>query len=353
MQALPKSPDLIPNWPKNQEKDYQKVMDQNGGPTKYVGTYKKDGVRLQLGFAPTTLSRSFKEPQSVLVRERFKEFNDICILENIALDGEFYMHGLKFNEIYRYYANTDVTREEYRLQLEKEFKKNDKKFYKDYNNRTIGFLTHFHEDLKFWLFDGRVIDRPDLVRFEDRMREIINRLSIYFLEDVLVLPTMYRFNNLEHIMDEYESALNNGYEGLVLTHVDHEYKFGRTRLNIGTIIKMKDDAKEYDGQVVDIIEGDKVKEGAERQIDHRGKSHASGLKGDREPSGKAKAILTHFEGLGTFKVSLEGFNDEDKLELLKNKDNYIGRHFTYSGMAPVKDYPRHAFAGFNCWRDDK
>ena len=37
--------------------------------------------------------------------------------------------------------------------------------------------------------------------------------------------------------------------------------------------------------------------------------------------------------------------------LLENKYKYIGKHFKYHAMAPVKDFPRHAY--FDTWRDEK
>jgi hypothetical protein len=37
--------------------------------------------------------------------------------------------------------------------------------------------------------------------------------------------------------------------------------------------------------------------------------------------------------------------------MLENKEEFIGRHFMYTAMKPVKDLPRHAY--FKNWRDEK
>ena len=82
-----------------------------------------------------------------------------------------------------------------------------------------------------------------------------------------------------------------------------------------------------------------------------GRSTTSQKKEDRKKNGKAKGFLIKYEGIGSFLVGLRGFNDDAKKELLKNKTKYIGMHFKYKAMKPVKDFPRHAF--FDCWRDEK
>ena len=348
-------PNLIPNNPKDGSftKEFRNaIIEKNGGIGEYLATYKKDGCRLQLGLGPEILTRSLKTPQSVLVKQRFSELNALCAELGIAIDGEFYMHGLKFNEVFRFFSNTDVTRPEVRLQLEKELAKNPNKFHKDYDGRSIDFLTTFHDELKFWLFDGIVLDRPDLVGFEERMEEIFSRLSKHPLNELpIVIDSFTKFETTEQLDKLFDMVLSRGWEGLVLTHKDHQYKFGRNTIKQGTILKLKDDNREYDGIVLDVEEATQVIEGTAKTVNELGNSKTSKKKGDREPSGLAKGFVVQFENLGTFTVGLRGFDNEAKRELLVNKQNYIGRHFKYSGMPPVKDFPRSVY--FDTWRDEK
>lgn len=346
-------PNLIPNNPKDGSVDLDKIIQKNGGYNQYLISRKKDGCRLNL-IESKVLTRALKVPGSKLVVERFQKLANQLKELDIAVDGEFYMHGLKFNAIFRFFSKSDVTTISYLNELKKAQKKDPKKFRNEYDGLSIDFLTNFNHNLKLHIFDGIVIDNPEIVRFEDRMNTIKSRMQTILSDEDLKFIKFAKFDvaqNKEELENLYEEALELGYEGLVLTHKDHEYKFGRNTLNQGTLLKMKDDALEYDGIVLDVLEATSIKEGVERTTNELGRSVTSKKKDDRELSGLAKGLLIQFESLGTFTVGLKGFSNEMKRELLKNKSQYIGRHFKYTGMAPVKDFPRHAY--FDVWRDEK
>lgn len=350
-------PNLIPNNPKDDSFNREAVINKNGGHSMYVATLKKDGCRLQL-IGGKVLTRSLKAPGSKLVVSRFQEIADRLEAVGVAVDGEFYKHGLKFNEIFRFFSKTDVTDPAYKKKLEKELAKNPEKFNKEYEGRDIEFLTTFPDDLKIWIFDGIVVDAPGLTRYQDRMIEITHRIKkAGLLNHIHIeMPAKYLVRNEEELEKLFTQSLEDGWEGLVLTHRGHEYKFGRNSLSQGTLLKLKNDSLEYDGVVIDVLEATQVKEGIERTTNELGRSVTSKKIGDRESSGMAKAFLVEYSdnngvSLGTFSVGLKGFDNADKIELLENKESYIGRHFTYLGMAPVKDFPRHAY--FRNWRDSK
>lgn len=348
-------PNLIPNNPKDgsfSDSERDSIILKNGGYSEYIAFFKKDGCRLHFGIDNKILTRSLKEPNSNPLKKRFNDFNQLCLSKNIAVDAEFYMHNVKFNHIYKFFSNTDVTGEKYRLKLEKELKKNPEKFEVDYEGYDINFLTTFHKELKIHIFDGIILDRPDLKTFDQRWNEIINRLACPLSNnDFIEFQKPCLINSQEELNELYRVSLQQNYEGLVLTHRDHEYKYGRNSLKQGTLLKMKDDALEYDGVILNVEESTIVREGAEKTITELGRSRTSKKKEDRLPSGKAKGFRVEFEGLGTFTVGLRGFDDDAKKELWENRKSYIGRHFKYKGMKPVKDFPRHAY--FDCWRDSK
>ena len=363
MNILDFKPNLIPNNPKDgtfTKEMRTDIINKNGGYEKSYAIFKKDGCRLELGLEGGIKTRSLKSPKSIHVLDRFDSLHKLCKKLKIQLGGEFYMHGLKFNEVFRFFSNRDITTDKYKEKLTKQFKKNPKQFAIDYDNRNLKFLTKFHDGLKFWLFDAVITDRPDLVGFEARMQEMYERFDAEMLVNeeetiealsYVILPELGSLSDEANLMKVYEEALNVGFEGLVLIHKDHGYKFGRNTLKQGTIFKLKDDSKEYDGVIVGISEGTRVKAGIPRSINELGRSVTSKKKDDREPSGKAEGFIVEFEDKGTFPVGLTGFDDAAKRDIFLNPDKFIGRHFKYTGMPPLKNYPRHAF--FDSWRDEK
>jgi hypothetical protein len=348
-------PNLIDNEPKDgsfTKEEREAIITKQGGIQNYIIFPKKDGCRLELGLGPRVLSRSLKEPGSELVKTRFAELNQICLDLNMIIEGEFYMHGEAFNHINRFFAKSDVTTPEYLKELTSMKTKKPEAFYEKFRGKDIPFLTTFHKELKFWAFDFIITDRPDLLGFEERWEEAKIRLKGYALEALNVeMPTRLTISSFISLNSMYKDVLSYGFEGLVMIHKDHVYKYGRSRLKAGTIFKMKEDKEEYDGVVLGVEESTIVKEGVEKEINELGRSKTSKKKGDRLPSGMAKGFLVEYEGLGTFCVNLNGFDHEARREVLENQEKYIGRHFKYTGMKPVKDFPRHAY--FDCWRDEK
>lgn len=348
-------PNLIDNEPKDgsfTKEDRERIITEKGGLKDYIIFPKKDGCRMELGVGDKILTRSLKEPGSNLVKDRFDRLHQICRSLKIIVEGEFYMHGESFNHIFRFFAKSDVTTPEYMKELTNMLAKKPEAFQEKFRGKDINFLTTFHEDLKFWAFDFIILDRPDLIGFEERWVEAFRRLKGYDCNLLsLVMPEALEAETFEELDILYKEALEDGYEGLVLVHKDHIYKYGRSRLKAGTIFKMKEDKEEYDGIVIGVEESTIVKEGVEKTINELGRSKTSKKKGDRIPSGMAKGFLVDYEGLGTFCVNLNGFDHDARREVFQNPQKYIGRHFKYTGMKPVKDFPRHAY--FDSWRDEK
>jgi len=262
------------------------------------------------------------------------------------------MHGAKMNEIFRFFSAQNVESPGYRKKLERQLEKSPSTFKDIHGDRTIDWLCTFHEGLKFWIFDGMILDRPEVVSFEDRIRIIYERLEANGAEDLgLVFSRFKKFNSIEKLQAEYDNAIANDWEGLVLCRKDSPYYFGKPSITRGWMYKMKDDKREYDGVIISLIEGTNIKEGVARGVNELGRSTTSGKKEDREPNGKCSGFEVQYEGVGTFKVGLRGFNDEDKKFILKNPEKFLGRSFVYDGMKPLKDFPRHAH--FLRWRDSK
>lgn len=349
-------PNLIPNNGKDGkfgDKEREAVIERNGGMRNYRANRKKDGVRLQFGAAEKIISRSLKQPRCKQLLERFDLLQKECVKYGVMLEGEYYKHGLSMNMIMKFYSKADLHDPKYLAKLLKMQATKPISYERDYGTRPPEFYTTMHDDLKFWMFDGFIIGEQHL-GYEERMENVMKIIKEKFSIEALqhfVMPCYRTFDRYEDVVDWFNDSIEYDWEGVVLTHKDHVYKLGRNTLKDGTLLKMKDDKKEYDGIVLGVEEGTMAKEGAERQEGKFGKTTTSRKKEDREPNGKAKGFTVQFEGVGTFCVGLQGFDDEDKRMLLENDDLFIGRHFIYTGMRPLKDFPRHAY--FKTWRDEK
>lgn len=356
-------PNLIPNSKVTDPIDLKSILGDN--VHNYIISYKKDGCRMEF-VDGDILTRALKPITSLWIKDKFQKLADKCKEIGIILEGEFFSPELRFNEIVRYFKTEDVGSE---TNIKKLLKlKESGKLASEWPGRSVKFLSTYPESLKLYPFDLLVIDRED-ISYSHRMewlfyafydksgtlnefKDLIEfgpwfnlRIEPYF--DTQIIKTY------EQLDQEYEKALELGYEGLVIANKDRTYKFNRSTAKDNHIFKMKEDKLQYDGIVLDIIEGTIAKEDAPKSINELGRSVTSKLKEDREKSGLASGILSEFEG-HPIKVSLEGFTHDDLRELLANKEQYIGQWFRYTGMAPVKNVPRHSHASkSDMWRDDK
>ena len=119
-------------------------------------------------------------------------------------------------------------------------------------------------------------------------------------------------------------------------HKDSTYKFGRHTLNAGQAFKIKEDNLKYDGQVLEVEESTVAREGSDRTTNELGRSVTSKLKEDRLPSGMAKGFKVLLDDGQTMSVSLTGFDHPERIALLENPRQYVGKWITFHAMAPVK-----------------
>lgn len=232
-------PNLVPKKSKSKTFDIHSVIRKNGGHGNYIINFHKNGVRMQV-IEGQILTQDLTPVVSELVLKRLKPFAKVCQQLNIAIDGEFYLHGLDWGNINRFASVKDVTDPDYKKDLRQRFKKDPKGFKEEFNGLDINLLTTFHKDLKLHLFDGIVLNAREDEGYLERMLEIGRRLKPYMkeLNETIVPPGLFCFKTKYEVEAFYQLALKNGYKGLILTHKDHKYKFGRSTLKDGMLLKM-------------------------------------------------------------------------------------------------------------------
>ena len=382
-------PNLIPNSDVANPIDLKAIIGDN--VKDYVISFKKDGCRMELNsdMNASILSRSLEPVASIWLNNRYKALAEKCKELGMVLEGEIYAHGWRFPEIVRIFKTEDITTDKKIRELQADLCKynlrgtvdkpiwdkltfesiqatvkhgHKSKFETNWPGRTVEFMSTYSEDIKLWPFDCFFPDFPQM-EYRERMEKLFTSFfssegELYEFRNIVEGRGWFNLDYHIHattwsfVEKIYSDALDLGYEGLVIARADRTYKMGRSTEKEATIFKMKEDKNEYDGIVLDILEGTTVKEGVERTKNELGRSVTSKLQEDREPSGIAKGILTEYEG-HQHTVSFQGYSHEELREILENKEQYIRKWFKYQGMKPTRDVPRHSHCTTHFLRDDK
>lgn len=288
-------------------------------------SYKLDGIRCIFKDGKM-LSRSLKEIPNKQLQERFKYLKDMSKHMKLIFDGEIYAHGLSFQKITHFVMCQDLTDLNTHKRIESELKNGKKE-------GTKSDWLKLPYNLKFHLFD--TIDKPDTI-FSDR-KELYHHYGLYSDKvDMVKQNLCYEKGRLQLMMAD---ALEKGYEGLILRNPDSKYKFGRVTLKSGDGYKLKP-YETFDSKITGVVQATEVREGAEKKVNELGRSVTSKKKDDRIPVERASAFWVTYEDK-PLKVTL-AMTNEEKEEVWKNQDKYIGRYIEYKGMKiGAKDVPRH------------
>jgi len=274
---------------------------------------KLDGIRVIFGWG-RMVSRSLKEIPNIQLQEKYKELMELSEKENVILDGEFYSHSSTFQMIQAYTRTIDW---------------NDAKTIKKY----ILPLSP-PADFGFHCFD---VLESENKPFEERYTKILELAERYPLIKVVEQSEV---QNSDDVKNTFGEALKDDYEGLILKNPKGLYKFGRGTINEGLIFKVKE-FKTYDAKVILVTQATVAREGSEKTTNELGRSVTSKKKGDRVPIERAACFRVMY-GDKELDVSL-AMTHEEKDEVWKNKDNYIGKWIEYKAMeVGSKDVPRHA-----------
>lgn len=192
-------------------------------------------------------------------------------------------------------------------------------------------------------FSYVVFDYYSSEGYNNRMRNLFNCSNIPNIE--YLLPV--QINNEVELLEFESKCLSEGYEGIMLRSPNGPYKFGRSTLKEGWLLKFKR-FTDSEAIILDIYEQmSNQNEATEDALGHtKRSSHLENL----VPAGtlggfKVKDIKSGVE----FRVgSGDGLNNELRLKVWNNPKDYIGKILKYkSQKAGEKDLPRFPlFIGF-------
>jgi len=256
---------------------------------------------------------ALKQFPNIQLRNRFKDLIELTKIKDVIYDGELFTHDLTFHELSGICRQLDMD---------------------------------LPESLDFYCFDA-IHNKEFIQSFRTRIT-FLPVTGIELLPHIQLVKQWSVFN-LEEVNELYKNAIAWGCDGLILRDPLGKYKFGRGTLKEGLIFKMKPFVT-LDAKIIGVTQATKVKEGTEKTINELGRSVTSKKKGDRLLINKASAFIVIYKGK-ELKVTI-AMTDEEKEEVWKHKEKYIGRWIEYKGMLTgSKDLPRHPT--FIRFRNDK
>lgn len=298
-------PQLAPN---------QKVnLDEISYPL--LASTKLDGYRC-IFYKGEILTRSLKQVQNKQLREKFEELRKYTEDNNLILDGEIYSHELTFQELNKFFMSED-------LESERSIKR-------------YGKVLTIPEHVKFYAFDC-IIDGDFELPFIERCMNIIP-IAKHF-EKIMFYVDQIQINSKEKIENIFEKVLEQGYEGLILKDPNGRYKCGRGTIKEGLIYKIKPFLS-FDAKIIGVGQSTVVDPNAEKKVNELGRSVTSKKKCHRVLIERACEFHVLYEGKLVKPVL--AMTNEEKDEVWKNRESYIGKTIEYKGMlVGAKDVPRH------------
>lgn len=269
----------------------------------FVGV-KYDGVRA-LVIGGVVMSRSLKPIRNKRVQEIFgkPEYN--------GLDGE-----LIVGDIYA----TDV-----------------------FQKTTSGVMSFDkNPDVKFYVFDDWSMPELDYKSRKSLVRCKLKRSPCEHIVDA----TAFVVKNREGIDALLKTQSTKGGEGLILRYPEAPYKYGRSTLKQGALLKVKF-FEQDEFEVVGFVEQmQNTNEATENEL---GRTERSSSKAGLVPKGTLGSITLKYGDM-LFNCGT-GFDDEQRQEIWDNRDSYLSKLASVKYMSVgAKDLPR--FPVFVGWRHE-
>lgn len=217
-----------------------------------------------------------------------------------------------------------------------------------FQKTTSGVMTQSGKpDVKFYVFDkfdGNSTFKkpvPYLARYDSIVKDFSNDKDIVIVKQ----HCLGNLDDLSYLESEYVAQ---GYEGLMLRHMEGKYKQGRSTMREGYLLKVK----RFEDDEAKLIGAEELMtNNNEQTVDNLGHKMRNQKKEGMVPAGKLGALIVLHKTFGQFKIG-SGFTEEQRVELWNqyndNRNTLIGQlvKFKYQPSG-VKDKPRFpVFLGF-------
>ena len=181
----------------------------------------------------------------------------------------------------------------------------------------------------FWVFDSF---REDLIslHYEDR----IDELAFEDYPEYIKILTPVEIEDEKELLSYLDGCINSGYEGVMIRQPGGPYKFGRSTVKEGYLLKLKrfhDD----EAELVEVTE--KMHNANELEQDELGYAKRSSKKENLIPAGTAGSCILRWKDI-EFRVGFgPGITDEDKQQIWNARKELVGSLVKFSYQELSKD----------------
>lgn len=203
-------------------------------------------------------------------------------------------------------------------------------------------------DFKYHIFDYHVEHAPMLV-YKDRLR-LLQELMPKLPSWCVYVPTM-TLSSLTDLITYEALQVSLGFEGICFRDPNSPYKYGRSTLREGWLVKMKRFVTE---EAVIIGVEEEMQNNNPQTLGTTGYAERSSHKANLSGKGRMGALICKLDPHGddTFKIGT-GFTADQRQNMWDGRHTLIGRLVTFKHMPHgAKDLPRiPVFVGFRDARD--
>jgi DNA ligase 1 len=256
---------------------------------------KYDGIRCIIGMSGEGLSRTLKRIPNLYIQDQLQRFNGSVAGGTLGLDGEIvtYTNG-RMDSLHEVQSKV---------------------------MRVDGM-----PDFQYYVFDDYCMKS---IAYERRHSLIIQRIG--YRTGIHEIVTNYVTEDLKSTYEYEEHLVANGWEGMIGRDPNGRYKYGRSTVNEGLLLKFKRFTDD-EGVVIGFEELEHNLNEAE--FDERGLSKRSSHKDGKVSGGVLGALIISWNNV-EFKIGT-GFDAIFRKTIWDNKSKYLGQSvtFKYKGVGP-------------------
>ena len=198
-------------------------------------------------------------------------------------------------------------------------------------------------DVTFYVFDHCLLPETPYTERLERVREVLEQQCSVVPHNTIKCLESTVLNSHEQLQYILQDIQEKGGEGVILRSLDSGYKYGRSTLKQGWLLKVKFFLQD-EFEVVGFEE--RMHNENEAMVNELGYTERSSHKENLTPMNTLGSLVLKY-GSTTFKCGT-GFNDKQRKDIWDNRGDYIGKLASVRYMSVGQKYlPRvSSFQGF-------